>query len=72
MAGQIKTNGFGFDKQRRLLTAVQRAIQSAQSQKCNCLEIDGVTTKSFLGVPYTSVSAHSRHIQDKGVFQGQG
>ena len=72
MAGQITTNGFGFDKRRRLLMAVKRAIQSAQSQKCNCLEIDGVTTKSFLGVPYTSVSAHSRHIQDKGVFQGQG
>ena len=72
MAGQIKTNGFGFDKQKRLLTAVKRAIQSAQSQKSNCLEIDGVATKSFLGVPYTSVSSHSRHIQDSGVFQGQG
>jgi len=30
----------------------------------NSLEITRVTSKRFLGLPYASVSAHSRHIQE--------
>jgi len=29
----------------------------------NCLEVTGIVANRFLGVPYTTVSAHSRHIQ---------
>jgi hypothetical protein len=29
----------------------------------NGLEVTGIVAKRFLGVPYASVSAHSRHIQ---------
>jgi hypothetical protein len=71
MAGQIKTSAFGFDKQKRMRTAVRRALRDVQSQKCNCLEIDRVTTQSFLGLPYVSLSAHSRHIQNGKAFRGR-
>lgn len=71
MAGQIKTSAFGVDEQKRVRTAVGRAIRNVQSRKCNCLEIDRVTTKSFLGVPYASVAAHSRHIQDGYMLNGR-
>ncbi len=71
MAGQVKTSAFGFDKEKRMRTAVRRAIRDARSQKCNCLEIDQVKTKSFLGLPYVSVFAHSRQIQNGKAFRGR-
>jgi hypothetical protein len=70
MAGQIHTSAFGFDEQKRLRTAVKRAIRDVQSLNCNCVEITGVTTKSFLGLPYVSVTAQSRHIQSENQFRG--
>jgi hypothetical protein len=70
-AGQIKTSAFGFDEQKRTRTAVRKALQDAQSQACNCLEIDDVTRHSFLGLPYVSVSAHTRHIQNVKAYRGR-
>jgi hypothetical protein len=34
-----------------------------REQDFNCLEVTGIVAKRFLGMPYTVVSAHSRHIQ---------
>src|SRR5437899_183204 len=63
MAGEIKTNGFGFDAAKRVQAAVRRVIEDVRSQQCNCLEITHLAEKSFFGIPYVSVSAHARHIQ---------
>jgi hypothetical protein len=63
MAGKIRTTAFGFDRQKMILAALKRVIANVKLEKCNCLEIDEVATHSFLGMPYVSVSAHSRHIQ---------
>ena len=70
MAGTIQSTVFGFAKQKAVRTAVKRIITDVEFQKCNCLEITGVTLKSFLGVPYACVSAHSRHVQGSPVFAG--
>jgi hypothetical protein len=70
MAGTIQSTVFGFDKQKAVRTAVKRIITDVESQNCNCLEITGVTLKSFLGMPYACVSAHSRHVQGSPVFSG--
>ena len=70
MAGKIQSTVFGFDKQKAAHTAVKRLITNVESQQCNCLEITGVMSNSFLGIPYTSVSAHSRHVQGSPVFAG--
>ncbi len=71
MAGAISTTAFGFDRAKMIHAALKRLIANAKLQKCNCLEIDGVATRSFLGMPYVSVSAHARHIQKGMVFSGQ-
>jgi hypothetical protein len=71
MAGSIRTNAFGFERQKMVNAALKRVIASVQLQRCNCLEIDDVAMHSFLGMPYMSVSAHSRHIQKGMVFSGQ-
>ena len=67
MAGEIKATVFGFDRQKALRAALKRLIVGVKSQHCNSIEITRVIGKSFLKVPYVSVSAHPRHLQ-KGVF----
>jgi hypothetical protein len=71
MAGGISTTVMGFDRAKMMRAAVERLIADVKRQKCNCLEIDSVETRSFLWVPYVNVSAHARHIQKSGVFSGQ-
>jgi hypothetical protein len=71
MAGEIKITAFGFDKDRAVRRAVKRVITNVEAHKCNCVEITKVAAKSFLGMPYVNVSAHSRHIQKSSAFAGQ-
>lgn len=68
MAGEIKTSAFGFDKEAAVRRAVKQVITNVESHKCNCVEITDVSLRSFLGMPYANVSAHSRHIQESSAF----
>jgi hypothetical protein len=68
MSGAIKTLGFGFARPQMIQAALKRLIASVRLQRCNCLEIDAISTRSFLGIPYVCISAHSRHIQSGFVF----
>ena len=70
MAGEIKTTVFGFDRQKALRAALKRLIAEVKSQHCNSIEITRVVDKSFLSVPYVSVSAHPRHLQKGMLFSG--
>jgi hypothetical protein len=70
MASTVRVTAFGFDRQKMVHRALKRLIAGARLQKCNCLEIDEVAMHSFLGMPYVSVSAHSRNIQRGLVFSG--
>ena len=70
IAGEIKTTVFGFDRQKILRAALKRLIKNAKSQHCNSIEITLVAVKSFLKVPYVSVSAHPRHLQKGLIFSG--
>jgi hypothetical protein len=68
MAGKIKTSAFGFERARMIQAALKRMIAIVKLQNCNCLEIDTIRMHSFLGLPYISLSAHSRHIQNGLLF----
>jgi hypothetical protein len=72
MAGEIKTTSFGFDKQKALRAALRRLIADVKSQRCNSIEMRDVLGKSFLRIPYVSVSAHARHLQKDRLFSGSG
>jgi hypothetical protein len=73
MAVEIKATVFGFDEEKALRKAVNRVLAKLKSEKSNCLEITQVAAKSFLGLPYVTVSAHPRHIQESVVlFRAQG
>ena len=64
MAGKIRVSVFGFDGEKALRRAVNRLLANLKSEKFNCLEITQVAAKRFLGLPYVTVSAHRRHIQE--------
>jgi hypothetical protein len=70
MADEIRTRGFGFNDQSRTDRAVAQAVDAAKLENCNCLEVTQMRRHSFLGLPYTSVVAHARHIQQSRRFQG--
>jgi len=63
-AGEIKATIFGFDGQKTVRRAVKRILANLRPDKFNGLEITQVEAKRFLGFPYASVCAHSRHIQE--------
>ena len=63
MAGEIRTSGFGFNNQSRTARAVAHVIHAVRREHCNCLEITQMRRRSFLGLSYTSLVAHARHIQ---------
>jgi hypothetical protein len=68
MAGEIKITAFGVDTEGAVRRAMKRVITNVTSQNCNCVEITEVSRKSFLGMPYVNISAHSRHIQPSSAF----
>jgi len=63
LAGEIKASVFGFDLEKTTHRAITQLLANLKSDKLNCLEITQVVWKRFLGLPYVSVSAHSRRIQ---------
>jgi hypothetical protein len=69
MAGEIRTSGFGFNGQSRTARAVAHVINAVRRENCNCLEITQIRQRSFLGLRYTSLVAHARHIQKSRRFQ---
>jgi hypothetical protein len=63
MAGEIEVNVLGSDPEKADRAAFERLIARVRSQQCNCIEITRMRRRSFLGVPYVTVSAHVRHLQ---------
>ena len=63
MADEIKATFFGAVGAGKIQRALQQIARKVKHQNFNCLEVTAIVAKHFLGVPYTTVSAHSRHIQ---------
>lgn len=64
LAGAITTIAVGREKQRTVHRAVRRTLAKLKGKRFNSLEIAGLIAKRFLGIPYLSVTANSRHIQE--------
>jgi hypothetical protein len=74
LAAEVKAMFFGATGEKKIQNALQRIFGKIKTetglQPLNALEITGIATKRFLGVPYTIVSAHSRHIQRSCYLDG--
>jgi hypothetical protein len=64
IAGEIKSSVFGLEGPKNVRRAVKRMLARLKADKFNSLQITRVTPERFLGVPYVSVTACSRHIQE--------
>ena len=70
MAAEVKVIFFGALATTKIQSALKRILAKVTPQNFNALEVTGITPKRFLGVPYITVSAHSRHIQQSCYLGG--
>jgi hypothetical protein len=63
LAGEMRATVIGREGLGALRSAVRCVLAKQEGQKFNSLEITKIVSKRFLGIPFMSVAAHSRHIQ---------
>lgn len=63
MAAEVKVMFFGSVGAVKIQNALQRILSKVKEQQFNGLEVTQIVARRFLGVPYVTVSAHSRHMQ---------
>ena len=63
MAAEIKAMFFGSPGAAKVHSALKRILAKVKPQHFNGLEVTAIVSRHFLGVPYVTVSAHSRHMQ---------
>jgi hypothetical protein len=63
MATEVKAMYFGFLGEETIQSALKRILAKVNLQHFNGLEVTKIAARRFLGVPYVTVSAHSRHMQ---------
>jgi hypothetical protein len=64
LAGEVKASVLGSNVPKGIQTAIARLSAAMKWQNFNSLQIACVEQKKFCGIPYVSVSAHWRHIQE--------
>jgi len=63
MATEVKVMFFGSQGAAKIQNALKRILKKVKEEHFNGLEVTEIVSRRFLGVPYVSVSAHSRHMQ---------
>ena len=63
MAEEVKATVFGSLAPKSIQKALKRICLKVRKQDFNCLEVTEMVENRFLGVPYTTICTHSRHIQ---------
>ena len=63
MATEVKAMFFGSLSATKIKGALRRILAKVKLQHFNGLEVTEIVSRRFLGVPYVTMSAHSRHLQ---------
>jgi len=63
LATEVKAMFFGSPGPAKIASALKRILAKVRLQHFNGLEVTAIVARRFLGVPYVTVSAHSRHMQ---------
>ena len=63
MAAEVKVMFLGSVGAVKIQKALQRILRKVKLEQFNGLEVTQIVSRSFLGVPYVTVCAHSRHMQ---------
>lgn len=70
MAPEFRASFLGTIGAEKIQKALTRILAKAKPQHFNALEVTGIVARRFLGVPYVTVSAHSRHMQQSCFLDG--
>lgn len=63
MATEVKVMFLGSIGAAKVHNALKRILEKVKQQHFNGLEVTAIVNRHFLGMPYATVSAHSRHMQ---------
>lgn len=63
MASEVRVMFLGSTGPSKTQNALERILEKVKKQQFNGLEVTAIVKRRFLGVPYVTVSAHSRHMQ---------
>jgi hypothetical protein len=63
MATEVKVMFWGSLGAVKIQRALKRSLAKVKQQHFNGLEVTAIVARHFLGIPYVTVSAHSRHMQ---------
>lgn len=69
MAAEVKATVFGALAAKSIRRALKQIFEKVRKPDFNCLEITKIIEDRFLGIPYITVCAHSRHIQQGSVME---
>lgn len=69
IANELRTVVPAWGGGERLRQGVKRLLARTRSEHFNCMELTDILSKRFLGIPYISIAAHSRHIQPGSQIQ---
>lgn len=70
MAAEVKVTFIGWIGAVKIQNALKRILRKVKEQQFNALEVTQIVARRFLGVPYVTVSAHSRHMQQSCYLDG--
>ncbi|MGA2355130.1 MAG: hypothetical protein ABSG02_11575 [Terriglobales bacterium] len=70
IASDVKATFLGALGVKKIHDALNRILGKVSQQHFNGLEVTGIVTKRFFGLPYTVISAHSRHVQKSCYLDG--
>jgi len=70
IASQVKVMFLGAPRANKIQRAVNRILGRVSEQHYNSLEVTGIVTRHLLGMPYTVVSGHPRHLQPSCYLDG--
>jgi hypothetical protein len=70
LAVELKVMFLGAIGAQSVQNAVQRLLGKVRGQDFNCLEVTGIVAHRFCGIPYVTVLAHARHIQQSCYLDG--
>lgn len=63
MTAEVRAIVLGRPAARSVHRALKKIFEKVRNADFNCLEVTNIADHRFLGMPYTTVCAHSRHIQ---------
>jgi hypothetical protein len=69
LAAEVKATVFGALAPTSIRRALKQIFVKVRKPDFNCLEVTKIVAGRFLGMPYITVSAHSRHIQQGCVLE---